>query len=223
MTVYPSTLLPSRGHWMAGGTFTRPRILQLPGWDAVVVFLLSTRAQGHLINSELLSNRYFTTPSIPKCVAWGHPNWDYLSFNKSCLDGLRPHTWYGDGPRPHTSNRWPQATHFKLMAPGHTLSVDTPRPHTSNRWPQATYFNLMAPAHTLSVDGPRPHTWCYMGLLKVYVAWGHPFEVCGLEPSTETMRSRSISNKVCGLGPSTRIKCMAWGHQLTRGPENNNI
>ena len=38
------------------------------------VFLLSTRAQGHLINSELLSSRYFTTPSIPKCVAWGHSN-----------------------------------------------------------------------------------------------------------------------------------------------------
>ena len=36
---------------------------------AVVVFLLSTRAQGHFINSELLSSRYFTTPSIPKCVA----------------------------------------------------------------------------------------------------------------------------------------------------------
>ena len=41
---------------------------------AVVVFLLSTRALGHLINWELLSNQYFTTPSIPKCVAWGHPN-----------------------------------------------------------------------------------------------------------------------------------------------------
>ena len=62
------------------------------------------------------------------------------------------HTLLVDGPRPHTLNKWhqatqfklqwPQATHLKLMAPGHTLQ------------------KVMAPGHTLQidhVDGPRPH------------------------------------------------------------------
>ena len=44
-----------------------------------------------------------------------------LALINHALDGPRPHTWYVDGPRQHTSNKWPQATNFKLMAPGHTL------------------------------------------------------------------------------------------------------
>ena len=64
-------------------------------------------------------------------------------------------------PRPHTLNRWPQAiyfnlvyaacrhTLFKLMAPGHTLSVDGPRPHT---------LVDMPPDHTLCADGPSSHS-----------------------------------------------------------------
>ena len=138
-----------------------------------------------------------------------------LKLNKPCLDGPRPHNSYVDGPRPHTSNKWPQATHFKLMAPGHTLYLDSSRPHiiswwpqaisphTSNRWPQATDILLMAPGHTLSVDGPRPHTWCYLGLLKVYVACGHPFEVCGMD------------HQLKGVWPGAiYLKCVAWSHQL---------
>ena len=128
------------------------------------------------------------------------------------------------------------------MAPGHILSVDGPRPHTSNRWSQATDFNLMAqathyqlmdPGHTLCV------IWSYTCILscmwscaihlkcvariepstKRCVAWGHLFKVCSLGHIWE--------HKVCGLGPSnksvwpgtknvrpgaTYLKCVAWGH-----------
>ena len=84
------------------------------------------------------------------------------------------HTLSVDAPRPHTSHtskRWPQATDFNLMAPGHTLGVIWP--YLKYMWPGAIHLKCVAWSDQLK------GVWPGAIYLKC-VAWGHQLKLCGL-------------------------------------------